>query len=189
MRLRYVGNSLVMVCLLLVLLGLGGAVFALGYLRGQDPWLTASYRADLLQQTQKQLSVEDISVYDLWNKTNQLRVENKQSVLVLDSMLNASALAKCQDMVAKDYLDHNDPTGRTPWHFMAEAGVKLPTLGENQAYGFRKAATLMNALRANKEQGEMLLSPKFSHVGMAVCKSQNFLHKGVKLIVVQHFAG
>ncbi len=138
----------------------------------------------------KPLSVSDIDIYQLWSLTNKTRADAGLNPLVLNEKLNNSALAKCNDMVAKDYWSHNNPSGQTPWHFITDQGIPYIHLAENQAAGFDNSNAVMNGLLESPEHKANILDPKFTDVGFGVCKSSSFV--GVEgdpaLIVVEHFA-
>jgi hypothetical protein len=135
----------------------------------------------------KTLQVSDIDVYDLWNQTNEARAQNNLPALSLNPLLNASASAKCNDMVAKDYWSHIDPTGMHGWHFITEAGISYITAGENLAYGYDGATGVVNGWMNSEEHKANILNAGFTDVGFAVCKSGDFQNKGPQLLVVQHF--
>lgn len=119
--------------------------------------------------------------------TNKVRSDVRLVPLSINAQLNASATAKCNDMVTRDYWAHNDPAGVEPWHFIDESGYKKILAGENLAYGFKDSSAVMRGWMKSPEHKAALLDVGYRDVGFAVCSSQNYIHNGPQTIVVQHF--
>lgn len=138
---------------------------------------------------EKELQVSDIDKNVLLELTNKHRTVHSVKALVVDPRLEASALAKCNDMVKRDYWSHNDPSGVTPWHFFTEAGRHYTLAGENLFFGKTiTAEEIIEGWSNSPEHNKNLLSSSFGNVGFGVCKSNNYQKTGSKLIVVQHLA-
>jgi uncharacterized protein YkwD len=120
--------------------------------------------------------------------TNQERTANSLSALTLNEKLNAAAVAKCEDMVAKNYWSHNDPAGNEPWHFMTATGYSYTFAGENLAYGYTDESAVVSGWMASEGHRKNILDSNFAEVGFGMCKSENFVNTGRHLIVVQFFA-
>jgi uncharacterized protein YkwD len=107
-----------------------------------------------------------------------------------DGRLDASATAKCQDMVAKNYWAHNDPTGRTPWHFITDQNINWHTAGENLEFGYGRSSDMVVVAWMNSpEHKANILNPTFTTVGYAICPDPNLASFGAGDVVVQHFVG
>lgn len=136
------------------------------------------------------LTPSDIDISQLYTLVNQDRSGMGIAQLRLNPSLIASAQAKCTDMTTKNYWNHNDPEGNTPWHFMTDQGVPYSHLGENLATGQMDAQTVNQDWLNSPEHKANILDAKFTDVGYAVCESPSFVgDQGAQaLIVVQHFA-
>ena len=128
------------------------------------------------------------NTYDLWVMTNKARQNAGLSPLRLAPKLNVSASNKCADMVSKNYWGHNDPSGRTPWHFITDAGYRYYHAGENIAYGYLSSQPLFDGWMQSKVHRDDILNANYADVGFGICHSPNFANDGPEYIVVQHFA-
>lgn len=137
-----------------------------------------------------ELRPSDIDVYELYNLTNQDRQQAGIAPLRLNPKLNASAKAKCDDMVAKNYWSHDAPDGTQPWQFFSAQGI-TGLLGENLAEGSSTSADRDNTdwMKSPGHKAN-ILNPNFTDVGFAVCLSKSYAgNKNLPaLITVQHFA-
>lgn len=149
------------------------------------------------QQSQSELQVVGSQQYfeglsfdaqELLAGTNKGRTDKGLGALKLNVKLNTSALKKCEDMVAKNYWAHNDPSGNEPWHFIADTGYSYQFAGENQAYGYTAESAVVAGWMASEGHRKNILDKNFTEVGFGTCKSENFNNSGKQLIVVQHFA-
>jgi uncharacterized protein YkwD len=127
----------------------------------------------------------DITILDLLTYTNQ----NRSEPLLLDERLNRSALAKCEDMVVRNYWSHNAPDGTEPWVFIKEEGAMYQTAGENQAVGINTSKAVVDGWLNSPGHKKNLVNTSFHKVGFGICKSPSFIGtKGTEaMIVVQHF--
>lgn len=126
-------------------------------------------------------------VHELFVDVNNERVKAGLAPLIEDARLDASAAAKCTDMVTMNYWGHNRPDGTEPWHFFAEQGITQLHLGENLAYGWPTSQSVVVGWMDSPSHKANILDPKYSDVGYAVCHSDNFAGYGAEDIVVQHF--
>lgn len=130
------------------------------------------------------VSVSNVNLYGLWGAVNQVRTDAKMPPLLLSQGLTAAASAMCADMVAKNYWNHNDPAGTTPWHFITSAGVTYKNASENLVQGYSHTATITAALQRSAEYKANLLNAAYTQTGFAACRSADFQHKGPRLLVV-----
>ncbi len=120
--------------------------------------------------------------------TNTQRTDNGLGALTLNSKLNASAQAKANDMVAKDYWAHNTPSGQEPWVFFDAAGYNYQKAGENLAYGFSTSdATVIGWMNSPSHRAN-ILDGSYTEVGFGFANSSNFVGTGQETIVVAHYA-
>jgi uncharacterized protein YkwD len=110
----------------------------------------------------------NISVDEVVRLTNQKRAEVGLPPLSLNPDLARAALAKGDDMLAKDYWAHVAPDGTQPWKFFSDVGYKYRYAGENLAKDFSTAQSAVDAWMASPSHKENILSPKYDDIGIAV---------------------
>ncbi|MGW3205536.1 CAP domain-containing protein [Streptomyces sp. NPDC001135] len=98
---------------------------------------------------------------------NQERAKVGCSPLAANSSLTSLAEAFSDDMAARDFFDHTDPNGRTPWDRAAAAGV-TDLGGENIARGQADAAAVMKAWMNSPGHRANILNCDFKTLGVGV---------------------
>ncbi len=93
--------------------------------------------------------------------------------------LTASAIQKACDMEKRNYWSHQDPEGRSGWHFFIENGYRYRYAGENLALDFADEA-VVNAWMASPKHKEILLKPFYREVGIGKCGRYTVAHFGAK---------
>ncbi|RLC38035.1 hypothetical protein DRH27_03255 [Candidatus Falkowbacteria bacterium] len=88
--------------------------------------------------------------------------------LEINPVLSASALAKAEDMLAKDYFAHYTPDGLKPWDFINRDLYPYTLVGENLAINFTTADSAHNALMNSESHKKNILNSNYSEVGIAV---------------------
>ncbi|SRR6266404_5788595 len=135
------------------------------------------------------LSPSDIDTDQLFSLVNSWRAEATLSPLIRDLKLDASAAAKCQDMVDKNYWSHFNPQGVGINEWVIAQRIPFIHFGENLAEGDTSASQTVDAWMHSEEHRANILDAKFTDVGYAVCKSDKFIAYNLPaLIVVQHLA-
>ena len=129
----------------------------------------------------------DFSQSSFLNDTNTDRALYHESNLSLSAELNAAAQAKAEDMITKNYWSHDSPSGQTPWNFINNAGYQFQAAGENLAYGFNGAASILTAWMNSPEHRANILNANFVNVGFGVAESPNYLGKGPSVVVVAEY--
>lgn len=110
----------------------------------------------------------NISVGDLFNISNQERVNNGLGALSLNSQLNSAAQAKANDMFADNYWAHVAPDGTQPWYFFAAVGYDYTSAGENLAKDFNTSAGVVNGWMNSPSHRANVLNSAYKDVGYAV---------------------
>lgn len=110
----------------------------------------------------------NITAQDVFNDTNQRRIENGLVPLKNNDQLAAAAQKKAQDMFAKGYWAHVAPDGVTPWSFVLGSGYDYVYAGENLAKDFQNSGDVVNAWYASPSHRENLLSGNYQDIGLAV---------------------
>lgn len=125
------------------------------------------------------------------NPTNVISLTNKERaaaglpVLSNNAKLSSAALAKANDMFAKQYWDHFGPNGETPWQFIKAAGYSYVYAGENLGKGFRTTEGLVEAWMASPTHRDNILSANYKDIGIAVV--EGVLLEKQTILVVQMF--
>src|SRR3990167_10535713 len=127
------------------------------------------------------------SIEGLLTETNIQRIKKSLSALVLNDALNASAQAKCNDMVTKGYFEHNTPDGEEPWIFIDAAGYKYSKAAENLADGFPDNHETIVGWMNSPGHRDNILNGTFQEVGFGFCKHEGSIGGVRGVIVVQHF--
>lgn len=174
----------------LLLLGFTAVVIALAVGFNASRIETPNVKNSVIEQPRVEIKVltpEDIDIEKLWALTNAERTKAGSPTVTLSQPLNSSSKLKCDDMVTRDYFEHNTPEGKEPWVFIEQSNIDYDTAGENLANGFDSAESVVVGWMKSPGHKRNLLDPTYSEVGFNVCKSDNFIAQGSKLVVVQHF--
>ena len=118
--------------------------------------------------------------------TNAQRVANGLPVLSENSTLDSAALAKGNDMLAKEYWAHFAPDGTSPWSFFTSFGYKYHYAGENLARDFSDPTSAVNAWMNSPSHRENILNLNYSEIGVGVIEGT--LSGADTTIIVQFFA-
>jgi hypothetical protein len=124
---------------------------------------------------------------NLLTATNSQRTSNGSTPLTINSKLNASAQAKANDMVVRDYWSHNTPDGKEPWVFIDAQGYVYTKAGENLAYGFSSSNETVIGWMNSPSHRANLLDTVFTEVGFGFANSANFVGTGNETIIVAHY--
>lgn len=117
-------------------------------------------------------------------ETNNDRRANVRQALTLDTKLSEAAQRKANDMVQKDYWSHTSPSGQQPWQFIIDSGYQYRAAGENLAYGFTSANSVLNGWMKSQEHRANLLDSTYTQVGFGVAQARDFQGKGSQVVVV-----
>ena len=109
-----------------------------------------------------------ISPEEIVQLTNQQRQQRGLGKLKTNSALTQAAIAKAQDMFAKDYWSHVSPTGDQPWKFIRQAGYYYTYAGENLARDFDTSSQVVAAWMNSPGHRKNILNPNYLEIGVAV---------------------
>jgi len=126
---------------------------------------------------------EVISPDVIYNLVNEQRVKNGSSPLERSPELNASAKAKCDDMVSSNYYGHTHPaTGKHGYTFIFDnyKGAGYGSENLNQGDLTSNQAYIDSWLNSPSHKAAML-DPQYSKTGVAVCTVSG------QDTIVQHF--
>lgn len=118
--------------------------------------------------------------------TNAERAQVGLNPVVENSVLDAAAQLKAQNMFAENYWAHFAPSGKTPWDFILGSGYKFSFAGENLAKSFQSDQDVVSAWIASSPHKENLLNPKYQDIGIAV--EDGVINGQKTTLVVQMFA-
>jgi len=128
----------------------------------------------------------NISPAEVIRLTNAQRAANGLGPLAGNSALDAAALAKGNDMLAKGYWAHFAPDGTTPWSFFLNFGYKYAYAGENLARDFSDAGSAVNAWMASPTHKENILNANYRDIGIGVVEGNL---AGVNTTIIVQFFG
>lgn len=118
--------------------------------------------------------------------TNIERARNELNSLTENSVLNAAAQAKANDMAAKGYFSHTGPGGELPWSWFVAAGYDYRYAGENLAVRFSDSREVVNAWMASPTHKANIVKSQYTEIGIGVADGT---YQGQPVtFVVQFFA-
>ncbi len=83
------------------------------------------------------------------------------------------ARMKSQDMIDKNYFDHNSPTYGTPFQMLKSFGISYRAAGENIAMGQTSPQAVMNAWMNSSGHRANILNANYTQIGVGLAKSKN----------------
>ncbi|MDR0880764.1 MAG: CAP domain-containing protein [Clostridioides sp.] len=104
---------------------------------------------------------------------NAERAKSGLKALTLDAKLSEVATLKSQDMINKNYFDHNSPTYGSPFDMMKKYGITYQTAGENIAMGQKSPQEVMTAWMNSEGHRKNILTSNFTKIGVGVAKNAN----------------
>ncbi|MGW1912558.1 CAP domain-containing protein [Streptomyces sp. NPDC002076] len=113
------------------------------------------------------VSTADAAEAEVLKLVNQERAKVGCSPLAAQSSLTKLAESFSDDMAARDFFDHTDPDGKTPWDRAAAAGI-TDLGGENIARGQADAAAVMEAWMNSPGHRANILNCDFRTLGVGV---------------------
>lgn len=128
----------------------------------------------------------NISPSEVIRLTNVQRTENGLNPLTENTTLDAAALAKGNDMLAKGYWAHFAPDGTSPWSFFLKFGYKYNYAGENLARDFGDASSAVTAWMNSPSHRENILNPNYREIGIGVVEGNL---AGVDTTIIVQFFG
>ena len=130
----------------------------------------------------------DLTRQALLESTNQNRSQTGVPDLAIDEALNKAAQAKADDMVARDYWSHETPDNEDPWGFIVRSGYQYQAAGENLAYGFSDASSVLNAWMHSPDHRANVTSKAYTEVGFGIAQATDYRGQGPETIVVAFYA-
>ncbi len=102
-------------------------------------------------------------------ETNKQRTEQGVSILTYNAKLAQAAEYKANDILAKQYFEHNSPEGKKPSDIISATGYEYIVVGENLALGnFLNDSELVIAWMNSPGHRANILDKKYTQIGVAV---------------------
>ncbi|HEY0010355.1 MAG TPA: CAP domain-containing protein [Candidatus Paceibacterota bacterium] len=122
----------------------------------------------------------------LTSLTNEDRADNSLPSVTHDPALARAAQLAVNDMAEKGYFAHNSPDGKTPWHWLREAGYPYSYAGQNLAVNFTDSVDVEKGWMNSPTHRANIMKREYTRVGIAVAQGT---YKGKETtFVVQYFA-
>lgn len=103
--------------------------------------------------------------------TNEHRANAGLPVLTENPQLNTAARLKVQDMFARQYFEHNSPTGGNIGTLLDGVGYRYISVGENLALGnYENDQALVQAWMDSPGHRANILNTRFKEIGVAAAK-------------------
>ncbi|HLL61277.1 MAG TPA: CAP domain-containing protein, partial [Candidatus Nitrosocosmicus sp.] len=127
----------------------------------------------------------DITIPRLLELTNAQRQNNGLPPLRYNDKLSAAAMAKADNMFAKNYWSHYGPDGTTPWDFILGSGYRYQFAGENLAKDFMISDEVVQAWMDSPTHRENIVKRDYEEIGFGI--KNGILEGEETTLVVQMF--
>lgn len=107
---------------------------------------------------------------------NQERAKYGLKPLTSNWELARVARYKSQDMLNKNYFDHNSPTYGTPFQMIKNFGITYKTAGENIAAGQATPQAVVKAWMNSEGHRKNILSSNYTQIGVGYVKGGSYGH-------------
>lgn len=141
---------------------------------------------DVISDTMTPSALGDINQSDVWNLTNAERVKMGLRPLSYSKKLNAIAQEKANDMLTRQYFEHESPTGVGIKELSENFGYAYLSIGENLALGdFASSSAVVDGWMNSPGHRANILKKDFSEIGISAI--QGNYHGDEVWFVVQEF--
>lgn len=121
----------------------------------------------------------------LTDLTNNDRLIEGKGWLTTNQTLVLAAQMKANDMAAKSYFAHTSPEGKSPWHWVKQAGYNFTYAGENLAVNFSDSVDVERAWTNSPGHRANIVNGKYTEIGIAT--AEGFYNGRPTTFVVQFF--
>ena len=112
---------------------------------------------------------------EVFNLVNQIREENGLPPFVYNGTLAETARAHSQDMVDRNFFNHNNPDGQSPFDRMKANGIRYSMAAENIAAGYPSPEAVVEGwMNSEGHRANILGSCKELGVGLALGGSYGY---------------
>lgn len=102
--------------------------------------------------------------------TNTQRAELSLATLSRNTVLDAAAQLKADDMAKNSYFSHDSPTGITPWHWFDMAGYRYVYAGENLAVYFTDSKAVVDAWMKSPTHRANIVGAQYREIGVGTAR-------------------
>ncbi|MGE5631323.1 MAG: SafA/ExsA family spore coat assembly protein [Caulobacteraceae bacterium] len=125
----------------------------------------------------QKLTIPNINDVKAWENevvrlTNIERSKRGLQTLTTNWQLSRVARYKSQDMINKNYFDHQSPTYGSPFNMMESFGLRFSAAAENIAMGQQSPQEVMNAWMNSPGHRSNILSPAYTQIGVGLAKDK-----------------
>jgi uncharacterized protein YkwD len=106
--------------------------------------------------------------YQMFDLTNATRVQHQLPILIWDDHVSKTARKHSLDMAEKQYFDHTNLEGESPFDRMKEDHVNFRLAGENLAYGQFSSIFAHEGLMNSYGHRKNILQKDFEYLGVGV---------------------
>lgn len=104
---------------------------------------------------------------------NTIRRDYKVEPFQEDAQLTQLAIIKAQDMIVRNYFEHESPHYGHPWDMATLFDYEYTSYGENIARNFTTPEATVAAWMASPKHRENILKSNFTHLGVGIQKTKN----------------
>ena len=122
-------------------------------------------------------SAIDIAAWEqeVFELVNEIRVENGLAEFEYDDTLADVARAHSQDMIDRNFFDHYNPDGASPFDRMKAAGIRYTMAAENIAAGYPSPESVVEGwMNSPGHRANILSGNKYLGVGLALGGSYGY---------------
>lgn len=120
----------------------------------------------------------DNSIKQFENKVAQLtnaeRTKHGLKPLTFNWELARMARFKSEDMINKNYFDHNSPTYGSPFNMMKNFGIDYSYAGENIAAGQTTPEEVVNSWMNSPGHRANILNPNYTEIGVGLANGGSY---------------
>lgn len=131
-------------------------------------------------------AVKELVPEAITRMTNSYRAERGLKPLAPNVSLQAAAQARAEDMAARGYFSHQDPSGEVAWWWLSRAGYRYRYAGENLAVNFSDAAEALESWSNSPSHEANLVNKNYSETGVGIARGR-YQNRSTTFIV-QFFA-
>ncbi|MFI8181276.1 CAP domain-containing protein [Actinacidiphila glaucinigra] len=105
---------------------------------------------------------------------NQERAKAGCTALKVNAKLNEAAQDHSKDMASHKNMSHTGSDGSSPADRISSVGYNWSSYGENVAYGYSSASSVMSAWMASPGHKRNILDCSFKEIGIALAQPGNY---------------
>lgn len=138
-----------------------------------DPEIPTNAYCEPVIEWTVELAVEEDEIVDLVNQRRAAGADcgsegtfGAAEPLAVHGALHCAARAHSKDMLDRNFFDHVNPDGETPFDRMAKAGYEFSAAAENIAQGQVTADEVMDGWMTSPGHCRNIMDPTFAEIGV-----------------------